>query len=66
MNRLLVIICLFFCITMNTYADPGEGTGGLERRNTGFGPFGKSQNVPDNIECWPIIGPPAKRHLNGV
>ena len=26
----------------------------------------KSQNYQASIQCWAIIGPPAKRHLNGV
>ena len=27
---------------------------------------GKSQRCQAGIQCWAIIGPPAKRHLNGV
>ena len=23
-------------------------------------------HIPDSIQSWAIIGPPAKRHLNGV
>ena len=26
----------------------------------------KSQSYYSSIHCWAIIGPPAKRHLNGV
>ena len=26
----------------------------------------KSQSYQASIQCWAIIGPPAKRHLNGV
>ena len=26
---------------------------------------GKSQSYQARIQCWAIIGPPAKRHLNG-
>ena len=26
----------------------------------------KSQSYQSSIQCWAIIGPPAKRHLNGV
>ena len=27
---------------------------------------GKSQSYQASFQCWTIIGPPAKRHLNGV
>ena len=30
------------------------------------GSFEKSQSYQASIPCWAIIGPPAKRHLNGV
>ena len=33
--------------------------------NTGPDPL-KSQSYQVSIQCWAIIGPPAKRHLNGV
>ena len=41
-----------------TCADP-EGEGGAGVRTPG-----KSQNNLASIQCWAIIGPPAKRHLN--
>ena len=33
--------------------------------NTGPNPV-KITKLPNQIQCWPIIGTPAKRHLNGV
>ena len=34
--------------------------------NTGPDPLKKSQSYQANMQCCAIIGPPAKRHLNGV
>ena len=34
--------------------------------NTGPDPLLKSQSYQSSIECWVTIGPPSKRHLNGV
>ena len=34
--------------------------------NTGPDPLEKSQSYQVSIQCWATIGPPAKRHLNGV
>ena len=62
----------------DTCADPeGGGAGGPDNplknhinigflSNTGPDPLKKSQNFQASIECWGIIGTPAKRHLNGV
>ena len=33
--------------------------------NTGPYPL-KTQSYQSDIQCWAIIGPPAKRHLNGI
>ena len=51
----------------------GGGKGGLDppekHKNIGFfsntGPDGL-KNLKATIQCWAIIGPPAKCHLNGV
>ena len=59
-----------------TWVDPEGGGGG----GRGSRPPEKSQNIgflsktglnplenhKATIQCWAIIGPPAKRHLNGV
>ena len=34
--------------------------------NTGPDTLKKSQSYQASIQCWAIIGPPAKRHSNGV
>ena len=34
--------------------------------NTGPDPLKKQYIYQASIQCWAIIGPPAKRHLNGV
>ena len=60
---------------MNPCADPegGGGTGGPDPpeisqnieflTKTGLDPL---ENQKASFQCWAIIGPPAKRHLNGV
>ena len=49
--------------------DPGRGTVGPDPQNIGFlsntGPD-PLKNHKASIQCWAIIGTPAKRHLNGV
>ena len=34
--------------------------------NTGLDPLKKSQSYQASIQCWVIMGRPAKRHLNGI
>ena len=34
--------------------------------HTGPDPLKESQIYQSSIQCWAIIGPPAKRHLNGI
>ena len=59
-----------------TWVDPEGGGGGAggpdplkNHKNIGF--LSKTglnplENHKATIQCWAIIGPPAKRHLNGV
>ena len=74
--------CLFrltMCFFPSNYtcADPegrGGGAGGLDPpplKNYKIKQYWsrspeKSQSCQASIQCWAIIGPPAKRHLNGV
>ena len=62
---------------MSNMCGSREGTGGPDppplknHKNTGFssntGPDPlKNRSCQPSIQCWAIIGPPAKRHLNGV
>ena len=61
------------------FADPEWGGGGGAVRTPSekshkysvslqywLGSPGKSQSYKASIQCWAIIGPPAKRPLNGV
>ena len=59
------------------WADPGGGGAGsglpLKNHksiwflsNTGPDPLKNYKAEQASIQCWAIIGPPAKRHLNGV
>ena len=54
-------------------AGRGQGAGPPENhknigfvRKTGPDPMKKSQSYQASIQCWAIIGTPAKRHLKGV
>ena len=50
----------------------GGGAGGPDHPLENYQNLGrsrtpeKSQSYQASIQCWAIIGPPAKRHLNGV
>ena len=71
---------LFFFVEAKPWSDPEEGTGGtgpLPPPNTEksqkyrvslqyWSDLQKSQSYQTSIQCWAIVGPPAKRHLNGV
>ena len=57
-----IVSSLIFYTTLILYiyssADPEGGTGGPD-------PL-KNHSYQASIQCWANIGPPAKRHLNGV
>ena len=73
----IIVSKLIFYFFPHAQIQRGEGTGDPDPppwKNTKYrvsyqyrsGSPNKSQSYKASIQCWAIVGPPAKRHLNGV